>query len=485
MSGENYTNTATTATTAAPVGPSDTTASLASFTGWPAAPFWAEFEKDTASYEIVRVTNVAGSTITMTRGQGGTAATSHGAGVNVELVVPASHFNETETHMAATSAHGVTGNVVGTSGAQTVADKLFRGAAKSQNSDALPTGITASFENLADNSSARDGFVHRNTAGHVDRRGFLLEQSGTPRFQAFNDGSVDIAPGTSTRPGLRNHGTTTLDGATTHNAAVTVTAGGVNVAGGAVVSGGAIITGSLDLGPTTVDSLSSDATIHANGSIDTDANLIVDGTSTLTGAVAAGAGLTVATTLAVTQGITGWGSPVILSVSSTAAVTTPTAGMYVFDRSAGTFKQWDGSAWQTPFVAAIATPQATLGTTTSTTFTSTLTGATGCSVVFVAPPSGRVSVENTTNLENSGTSAAVCGFEIRTGSVIGSGTVVYAASDDDSLLSGGGGGVRATVVTPVTTGLTGGQTYHCRQMFRASASTATYLYRRLTVRPEW
>jgi hypothetical protein len=346
VAGENYSNTASTATTSTPVGPSDTTAALASFTGWPSQPFWAEFEKDTASAEIVRVTNVAGSTITMTRGQGGTAATTHGAGVTVELIAPADFFNRAEQHMAATSSvHGASGSVVGTSGAQTVSDKLIRGALKSQHSDALPAGITASVETVADNTSARDGHVHRNTAGDANKRGFLLQQSGTDRFQVYNDGTVDIAPGTSGRPGLRNHGTTTLDGATTHNAAVTVTAGGINVTGGVVASGGAIITGSTDLAATTVDSLSSDTTVHATGNLDTDANLVVDGTSTLTGAVTTGAGLTVGSTLAVTQGITSWGSRVPMSVANTSAVTTPVTGDLIWDRSAKLWKEWSGSTW--------------------------------------------------------------------------------------------------------------------------------------------
>lgn len=296
MSGENYVNTASTATTAAPVGPSDLTFVVASYTGWPAAPYWAEFEKGTASAEVVRVTNVAGTTLTITRGQGGTAATSHGAGVSFEHIVPASHFNETEVHMAATNAHGVTGVVVGTQGAQTVQDKTFRGAFKSNFTDALPVGVTASYESTADNSSGRDGFVHKNTAGDVARKGFLLQQSGTDRFMVRNDGTTDINPSASANPGLRNHGTTVLDSTASVGGALTVSAGGANITGGLTVpSGGAAITGNSTITGTanvsstaTVGSLTTAGTIHANGSIDTDTNLVVDGTSTLTGTVSAG-----------------------------------------------------------------------------------------------------------------------------------------------------------------------------------------------------
>lgn len=298
MSGENYTNTASgNASTSAPIGPSDLTVTVASYTGYPSAPYWAELEKGTASAEIVRVTNVAGSVLTITRGQGGTAATSHGAGVTFEHIVPASHFNETEAHMAAVTAHGVTGVVVGTQGAQTVQDKLFRGAVKSQHSDTLPVGITASFESVADTAGARDGFVHRNTAGDGARAGFLLQQSGADRFKVRNDGTVDVAPGASANPGFRNHGTTVLDSTASVAGALTVSSGGASVTGGLVVpSGGATVTGNSTVTGTlgvsstaTVGSLTTAGTVHANGSIDTDTNLVVDGTSTLTGTVTAGA----------------------------------------------------------------------------------------------------------------------------------------------------------------------------------------------------
>jgi hypothetical protein len=134
--------------------------------------------------------------------------------------------------------------------------------------------------------------------------------------------------------------------------------------------------------------------------------------------------------------------------------------------------------------ATVTTTQNTSGSTTSTTYTATLTGGTTCSFSFVAPPSGQVMVHNTTNLSNSLTSGVLMSFEIRTGAVVGSGTVVQAADDQNSNQSSGVAGVgnRATVSTPVT-GLTPGATYNIRQMFRVSAGTGTYISKRLTVVP--
>jgi len=346
MSGENYVNTASVATTAALVGPADLTFTVAAYTGFPDAPYWGMFEKGGASAELVRVTNVAGSVLTITRGQGGTAATSHGAGVTFEHVVPASHFNEGETHNAATTAHGVTGAVVGTTGNQTLQDKTFRGAHRSLHSDALPAGVTASYESVADNASARDGFVHKNTAGDAARAAFLAQQSGVDRFRVSNTGNVAITPSTGTA--LTVNGNESVTGNTTVGGTLGVT-GAATLSGGASVTGGVTASGTVSGGSLTtsgsVTGLSASilGPIHAGGALDTDSTLVVDGASTLTGAVSAGA------SIAAAQGITSWGAPVAITVSSTAVVTSPATDQLVYDLSDSLFKRWTGSTWETQF----------------------------------------------------------------------------------------------------------------------------------------
>lgn len=351
MAGENYTNTASTATTTAPIGPTDPSTTLTSFSGWPAAPFWGEFEKDTTSAELVRVTNVAGSVITMTRGQGGTPATTHGAGVTFNLVSPADFFNRAEQHMAAsTGVHGASGSVVGTTGNQTVSDKTFRGAHTSTYSDALPAGVTASYLSTADNSSARDGFVHNNTAGSASRAAFKLTQSGTDRFTVSNTGNVTINPSTGTALTVTGNetvsGTLNVTGTQTNTGALNAN-GGISASGltvttsGIVASGGAIVSGNAQFN----NNVSATGTIHANGSIDTDTNLIVDGTSTLVGTVTTGGAATVGTGLTVTQGATSWGGRVPISIVSPASVTTPVTGDLIWDRTAKLWKEWTGAAW--------------------------------------------------------------------------------------------------------------------------------------------
>jgi hypothetical protein len=472
VAGENYTNTASVATTAAPIGPSDTTVTLANFTGFPGVPFWGEFEKGTTAAELVRVTNVAGSVITMTRGQGGLSATSHGAGVTFELVAPADFYTRCETHMAATNAHGVTGSVVGTSGAQTVADKNFRGAFRSDYTDALPVGITASFESNANSASARDGFVHNNTAGDAARAAFLAKQSGTDRFRVSNTGNVTISPSTGTALTVTGNetvsGTLGVTGATTLSGGVsttTVTASGT-VSGGTLTSAGSI--NGL--------SLSVLGTVHADGALDTDSTLTVDGASTLTGAVTMGNALTV------TRGIGAWSGRVPVAVSSTASVTSPTLGDIVLDTSVYLWKVWNGSTWITINPRPTqATDDATLST-TSTSFTETMTGGTVLGFSFTAPPSGQVWVHNTAFVDNTGTARSYQSWIIRNGSTVGSGTTFQDAGDEKSLTNLGADDVSATR-TRLVTGLTPGNSYNIRHQYRVSGSTGQFLWRELIVEP--
>lgn len=476
MSGENYVNTASTATTAAPIGPADTTVTVASYTGYPSAPYWAELEKGTGSAEIVRVTNVAGSTLTITRGQGGTSATSHGAGVTVEHIVPASHFNEGEAHNAATTAHGVTGVVVGTQGSQTIQDKTFRGAHRSDYTDALPAGVTASFESNANSAAARDGFVHKNTAGDAARSGFLLQQSGTDRFKVRNDGTVNINPSASANPGLRNQSTSQLDGNTTVGGTLAVT-GATTLSAGATVTG--TVTATTVTATGTVNGLTASilGTVHADGGLDTDGTLTVDGASTLTGAVTAGAGLTVA------QNVTSWGGVLVPSVASTASVTSPVSGMVVFDQSSLSFKRRVGAAWVAVTPAVATGSDDTLLTTTSTAYTETMTGGSPLGFTFVAPPSGAVMVHNSALADNSTTGRSHQSWIIRNGAVVGSGTTFLDGDDRKSMASVGGDDVIATRSAYVS-GLTVGSTYNIRQQFRVStASTGSFQFRELTVVP--
>ena len=121
----------------------DTTASVAvvSVSGFPSAPFTVILGPDTNKEEVVTVTAVAGTTLTITRGQDNTQAVAHAAGTTVRHGISAREFKEASTHMASrgydtdsailsnadlSHVHGIAtgeGVVVGTDKAQALTNK--------------------------------------------------------------------------------------------------------------------------------------------------------------------------------------------------------------------------------------------------------------------------------------------------------------------------------------------------------------------------
>lgn len=150
-----YSSTAakTTLSSAVDSSTTSTSFSLAAATGLPSQyPYTLILEKDTANEEIIEVTGKTGTTFTATRGVDGSTAKSHSVGATVEHGVSARDFAESRTHEAATNAHGVTGDVVGTGGAQTLTGKTLTSAVLGNDLSAGGFKIT----NLATPTSSSD-----------------------------------------------------------------------------------------------------------------------------------------------------------------------------------------------------------------------------------------------------------------------------------------------------------------------------------------
>jgi len=83
-------------------------------------------DPDTALEEIVDVSNyAAGNTLTIARNIDGSSAVAHSAGAIVRHMVIGRDLSETNTHIEATTGHGATGAVVGTTNTQTLTNKTL------------------------------------------------------------------------------------------------------------------------------------------------------------------------------------------------------------------------------------------------------------------------------------------------------------------------------------------------------------------------
>jgi hypothetical protein len=122
----NYSNTATQSTLSTSIGATDTSIALANYAGDPTPPFTAALARGTATEEIVLVTAVIGSTVTVTRGYDGTSAQAQAAGATFQEVVVAADFREANTHVNTTgAAHGTSSQLVGVSDTQTLTNKTL------------------------------------------------------------------------------------------------------------------------------------------------------------------------------------------------------------------------------------------------------------------------------------------------------------------------------------------------------------------------
>jgi hypothetical protein len=118
-----YSNTAIQTTLSSSCSAAATTIAVTATTGFPAVDFVLALDAEGATQELVLVTAVAGTNLTVTRGYDNTTAVSHDAGAVVVHSHAAIDFKESRDHEAATAAHGATGAVVGTTNVQALTNK--------------------------------------------------------------------------------------------------------------------------------------------------------------------------------------------------------------------------------------------------------------------------------------------------------------------------------------------------------------------------
>jgi len=102
--------------------------------------FTVVIDPDTALEEIVDVTAVSTNTLTITRGIDGSTGQAHSAGAVVRHMAIGRDYREANTHVEATTGHGATGAVVGTTNTQTLTNKTISAADNTLTGVATLTG---------------------------------------------------------------------------------------------------------------------------------------------------------------------------------------------------------------------------------------------------------------------------------------------------------------------------------------------------------
>lgn len=122
-----FSSTAAATSLSSGIGSGTTSITVGSVSGFPGSyPYTLILDPDTVNEEVVSVTAGAGTTLTVTRGQDGTAAVAHSAAAVVKHGVSARDFDEPNAHVNASAAvHGLSGTVVGTTDTQTLTNKTL------------------------------------------------------------------------------------------------------------------------------------------------------------------------------------------------------------------------------------------------------------------------------------------------------------------------------------------------------------------------
>ena len=189
---------------------SATTFALAASVGFPSSyPFTLVVDQDTAYEEVVEVTAaLGGGSFTVTRGVDGTTAQGHSAGAPVRHAWSARDLDEPNAHIAATTAHGISGSVVGTSDVQVLTNKTL--TAPTVNGGTINTATvvqpTLTLKGEASPTPTAEGDIRWDTDDNKIKVG---DSAGT---KTFSDDTVAAAALAAHESDTSTHGVGTVAG---------------------------------------------------------------------------------------------------------------------------------------------------------------------------------------------------------------------------------------------------------------------------------
>ena len=407
-----YSSNAAKTTLAASISSSAVSLTLAAASNLPSEyPYTLILEKDTANEEVVEVTSLIGSAYQITRNIDSSGAKAHAFGANVEHGVSARDFTESRQHEVATSGHhGVTGNIVGTGGAQTLTSKtlttpIIAGATISGafTSTATITGGTitgATITGLSTPTNTSDAA----TKGYID----------TQTVSAAASASSASVSASSAATSASSAATSASSALTSQTSAATSASSAATSASSALTSqtSAATSASSASASATAAATSATSAATSASSAVTSASSALTSQTSAATSASSAAASATAASTSASSA-----------ATSATSAATSAT--------SAGTSAT--ASATSAGQAATSATSAATSATSAAASATAAATSATSAGAsATTASNSAATATTQATNAATSAASAATSASSAGTSATAAASSATSAASSYDS-----------------------------------------------------
>jgi hypothetical protein len=407
-----YSSTAAKTTLAASISSSAASLTLAAASNLPSEyPYTLILEKDTANEEVVEVTSLIGSAYQINRGIDSSGAKAHAFGANVEHGVSARDFTESRQHEVATSGHhGVTGNIVGTGGAQTLTSKtlttpIIAGATISGafTSTATITGGTitgATITGLSTPTNTSDAA----TKGYID----------TQTVSAAASASSASVSASSAATSASSAATSASSALTSQTSAATSATSAATSASSSLTSqtSAATSASSASASATAASTSATSAATSASSAVTSASSALTSQTSAATSASSASASATAASTSASSA-----------ATSATSAATSAT--------SAGTSAS--ASATSAGQAATSATSAATSATSAAASATAAATSATSAGAsATTASNSATTATTQATNAATSAASAATSASSAETSATAAASSATSAASSYDS-----------------------------------------------------
>jgi hypothetical protein len=389
--------------TSAATGDTTTSVAVVSVSGFPSTvPFTLILQPDTSKEEVVTVTAIASTTLTILRGQDNTQAQSHAAGSSVRHGVSAREFKELQTHISArgydtdsailsgvdTHVHGIStgeGDVVGTAKAQTLSNKTFSGSFTASAATFVSPTITSP------TISGSPVITGLSSAG-------MSTSSATPK--SYVDAILGSATAASTS--ATSAATSATSAATSATSAATSATSSASSASAAATSASSALT-SQTAAATSATSAAASATAAATSAT----SAATSATSSASSASAAATSASSAATSASSAGTSATASASSASAAATSASSAATSAASSAASTSAAAASATAAATSATSAAASATAAATSATSAATSASSALTSQTAAATSATsAATSASSALTSQTAAATSATSAA-------------------------------------------------------------------------------